>query len=251
MTQREVAIPTPDGTCDASLHTPAGDGPWPAVIVFPDAGGVRPTFHAMAQRLADLGYAVLLPNLFYRLGPFEPFDMETAFTDAAERQRLMTMVGSVTKEAAARDTGAFLDFLAAQPEVAGTPSGIRVGTTGYCMGGGLALSAAGRFPDRVGAAASFHGGQLASAAPDSPHLLAGSITAKVYVAGAADDASFDDEQFERLSAALTGAGVDHTLVTYPAAHGFAVPDNPTYDETAAARHWQALEELYAAALTTP
>ena len=125
-----------------------------------------------------------------------------------------------------------LDFLAAQPEVADT----KVGTTGYCMGGGLPLTAAGRFPDRVGAAASFHGGQIATTAPDSPHLLAGAMTATVYVAGAENDASFDDEQFDRLSTALTDAGVDHTLVTYPAAHGFAVPDNPTYDEAAAARH---------------
>jgi carboxymethylenebutenolidase len=244
MTQRDVLIPTPDGTCDASLHTPSGAGPWPAVIMFPDAGGVRPTFHAMAQQLADLGYAVLLPNFYYRLGEIKPFDMKTVFSDGDERKRLMTLVSSVTKEEAARDTGAMLEFLAAQPEVADA----KVGTTGYCMGGGFALTAAGRFPDRVGAAASFHGGQIASTAPDSPHLLVGSMQAAVYVAGAENDQSFDDEQFQRLSGALKDAGVDHTLVTYPALHGFAVPDNPTFDEAAAARHWQALEELYGSAL---
>jgi carboxymethylenebutenolidase len=246
MPQRDVSIPTPDGTCDASLHTPAGAGPWPAVIMFPDAGGVRGTFHDMAQRLADLGYAVLLPNFYYRLGPIAPFDMKTVFTDADERKRLMGLVSSVSKEEVARDTEARLAFLAEQPEVADTT----VGTTGYCMGGGFALTAAGRFPDRVGAAASFHGGQIASTAPDSPHLLAGAIEATVYVAGAEDDASFDDEQFQRLSTALTAAGVDHTLVTYPAAHGFAVPDNPTYDAAAEARHWQALEDLSGSALVT-
>ena len=245
MTQRDVLISTPDGTCDASLHTPAGGGPWPAVIMFPDAFGVRDTFHAMAQRLADLGYAVLLPDPYYRSGPFAPFDANTAFADPDERKRLMDLIGTVTKDAATRDTGAYLEFLAAQPEVADT----KVGTTGYCMGGGFALTAAGRFPDRVGAAASFHGGQIASTAPDSPHLLAGAITATVYVAGAENDGSFDDEQFDRLSKALTEAGVDHTLVTYPAAHGFAVPDNPTYDEAAAARHWDALQTLYGSALT--
>jgi carboxymethylenebutenolidase len=244
MTQRDVSIQTPDGTCDASLHTPSGDGPWPAVIMYPDAGGVRETFHEMAQRLADLGYAVLVPNFYYRLGEIAPFDMRTAFSDPDERNRLMGLVGSVTKEQATRDAEALLDWLAAQPEVADT----KVGTTGYCMGGGLALNAAGRFPDRVGAAASFHGGQIASTAPDSPHLLAGEMEATVYVAGAENDPSFDDEQFERMSKALTEAGVDHTLVTYPALHGFAVPDNPTYDEAAAARHWQALEELYGSAL---
>ncbi|HEU4839870.1 MAG TPA: dienelactone hydrolase family protein [Ilumatobacteraceae bacterium] len=245
MTQRDVSITTPDGTCDASLHTPDGAGPWPAVIMFPDAGGVRATFHDMGQQLADLGYAVLVPNFYYRLGPIEPFDMQTVFSDKDERDRLMALVTSVTKEQVASDTGAMLDFLAAQPEVADT----KVGTTGYCMGGGFALTAAGRFPDRVGAAASFHGGQIASTAPDSPHLLAGSMDATVYVAGAENDGSFDDEQFDRLSKALTDAGVDHTLVTYPAAHGFAVSDNPTYDEAAATRHWEALAALYGSALT--
>jgi carboxymethylenebutenolidase len=245
MTQRDVMIPTADGTLDASLHTPEGTAPWPAVIMFTDAGGVRPTFHAMAQRLADLGYAVLLPNVYYRLGEFAPFDMKTVFADPDERARLMSMVGSVTKEQATRDTEAMLDFLAEQPEVGGTA----VGTTGYCMGGGLALNAAGRFPDRVRAAASFHGGRIATDAPDSPHLLAESMTATtVYVAGAENDPSFDDEQFERLSTALRDAGVDHTLLTYPALHGFAVPDNPTHDEAAEARHWDALAALYASTL---
>jgi len=244
MSERDVLIPTPDGTCDASLHTPAGSGPWPAVIMYPDAGGVRPTFRAMGQHLADLGYAVLVPNMYYRLGEVQPFDMDTVFSNADERKRLMSLVSSVSKAQATVDTGAMLDFLAAQREVADA----KVGTTGYCMGGGLALNAAGRFPDRIGAAASFHGGYIASDAPDSPHLLADEMTAKVYVAGAANDASFDDAEFARMSAALTGAGVDHTLVTYDAAHGFAVPDNPTYDKAAEARHWDALEALYGSAL---
>ena len=246
MAHRLVKIPTADGVCGASLHTPApGAGPWPAVIMYPDAGGVRGTFHDMAQRLADLGYAVLLPDPYYRAGAYEPFDGATAFTDPDERARLRELIATVTEEGAARDTEAMLAFLAEQPEVA---PGTKVGTTGYCMGGSFALTAAGRVPDRVGAAASFHGGNIASTAPDSPHLLAGSMRAKVYIAGAENDRSFDDEQRDRMSTALRDAGVDHVLVTYPAAHGFAVPDNPTYDEAAAERHWQALADLYGAAL---
>ncbi len=246
MPERHVSIITPDGTCDATLHTPTGDGPWPGVILFTDAYGVRPTMHDMAQHLADLGYAVLLPDLYYRSGGFEPFDPATGFSDPDERARLMALVSSVTKEAATRDTGAFLEFLAAAPEVADT----LVGTTGYCMGGGLSLTAAGRFPDRVGAAASFHGGRIATDEPDSPHLLAPAMEATVYVAGAVDDASFDDAAFERMEAALTDAGVDHEVVTYPAHHGFAVPDNGTFDEAASERHWQALADLYGSALTS-
>src|SRR6478735_4914550 len=111
MTQRDVEIPTPDGTCNATLHSPEGAGPWPAVIMYPDAGGVRPTFHEMATRLASRGYAVLLPDIYYRSGAYEPFDLSTAFTDPTERDRLMGMVASVTKEAATRDAGAMLDFL--------------------------------------------------------------------------------------------------------------------------------------------
>jgi carboxymethylenebutenolidase len=244
VSHREVLITTPDGTCDASLHTPSDTGRWPAVVMYPDAGGARATFRAMAQQLAQLGYSVLLPNLYYRAGEVEPFDLRIVFTDPGERARLTELARSVTEEDVARDTGAMLDFLAEQPEVSGT----KVGTTGYCMGGSFALTAAGRYPDRVAAAASFHGGNIASTAPDSPHLLAGSMQAKVYIAGAADDRAFDAEQFARMSKALTDAKVAHILVTYPAAHGFAVPDNPAYDDRAAARHWRALKDLYASSL---
>ncbi|HWL43476.1 MAG TPA: dienelactone hydrolase family protein [Ilumatobacter sp.] len=244
MNRRDVEIATADGVFDAGLHTPDGSGPWPAVIMYPDAGGRRDTMHAMAQRLADLGYAVLVPNFYYRLGDYEPFDLATAFSDADERQRIFAMIQSVTTENITADTAAMLEFLAAAPEVADG----KVGTTGYCMGGRISFAMAGRFPDRVGAAASFHGGGLATDAPDSPHLLAAAITAKVYVAGAENDGSFDEAQFSRLSQALTEAGVDHTLVTYPALHGFAVPDLPVYDEPAAERHWEAMEELFGSVL---
>jgi carboxymethylenebutenolidase len=244
MPKLDVSVPTPDGTCPASLFTPEGTGPWPAVVVFPDAGGARPTFDEMGQRLADLGYVAFVPDIYYRHGGYEPFDMMTAFGDAAERARLMGMARSVTKAMAASDTGAFLEFLAGRPEVAGT----KVGTTGYCMGGGLALTAAAHYPDRVAAAASFHGGRLATEAPDSPHLLAERIAGRVYVAGAENDASFPPEQEAKLKSALADAGVEHTVETYPAGHGFAVPDNPTYDAEADARHWAALADLYGSTL---
>jgi len=242
-----VSVPTPDGTCPAALFTPDGSdgaGAWPAVIMFPDAGSLRPAFHEMGQQLADLGYAAFVPDVYYRHGEYAPFDFATVFGDEAERNRLFGMVRSVTKAMAASDTGAFLDFLAAQPQVAGT----KVGTTGYCMGGGLSLTAAAHHPDRIAAAASFHGGRLADDAPDSPHLVADRIAGRVYVAAAENDGSFPPEQADRLEAALKEGGVEHTIETYPAAHGFAVPDSPTYDAGAAARHWTAMADLYGATL---
>jgi len=242
MPRTDVTVRTEDGACAATLHTPSSGGSWPAVILYPDAGGVRETFGAMADRLAGLGYAVLLPDTFYRTGGYAPFDLATVFSDPAERERLMSLAASVTPEMMVRDAGAFLGFLAGRSEVSGTS----VGTTGYCLGGRMSLMAAGHYPDRVAAAASFHGGRLAAADdPDSPYLLADRIRATVHVAAAENDGSFPPDQYQRLEQALTTAGVKHTMDTYPAAHGFAVPDNPTYDAAADQRHWAALTELYA------
>src|SRR4051812_22286664 len=246
MPQRDVTIRTTDGTLDASLHVPeVGDGTWPAVIMFPDAGGLRPAFRNMGQQLADYGYVVVVPNPYYRSGPFEPFDMETAFSDDAERKRLFALIASVTKDGAARDTEAMLGFLDGLPEVT---RGAKVGTTGYCMGGGLSLNAAGRFGDRIGGAASFHGGRIATDSPDSPHLLAPSMRARGYIGAARDDASFDEDQAELLTSALSEAGVDFELVWYDALHGFAVPDNPPYDKRADELHWEAMADLFGATL---
>jgi carboxymethylenebutenolidase len=246
MKRTDENVTTADGVCPSIVITPDGDGPWPAVILFMDAGGVRPAMIGMAEQLAGMGYVAFLPEMYYRHGEYKAFDFDTVFADADERERLMAMVGSVTKAMAASDAGAFLEFLSSLPAVAGT----KVGTTGYCMGGGLSLTAAAHHPDRIVAAASFHGGQLASDAPDSPHRVVGQITGRVYVAAAENDASFPPEQAALLEEALSVAGVDHTIETYPALHGFAVPDNPTYDADAAARHWRALDNLYGAMLTS-
>jgi carboxymethylenebutenolidase len=212
--------------------------------MYPDAGGVRPTFQEMAARLAGFGHAVLLPDVYYRSGDWEPFEMETVFGDPEQRKRLMTMVGSVTPDMIASDAAAFFDFLASRPEVKGDAFGV----CGYCMGGRTSVIVAGLVPDRVGAVGSFHGGGLVTDDASSPHLLADGIKATVYVAGAENDASFTTDHAETLDKALTAAGVKHTVEFYPAAHGFAVPDNPPYDEEAAERHWIALQELFETAL---
>jgi carboxymethylenebutenolidase len=241
----DVEISTPDGTSPGSLHVPTGAGPWPGVLLLPDAGGLRETKRVMADRLAGMGYVTLVPDVYYREGAWPPFDVATVFTDPVERARLSRYMGTLTPERITSDTGAYLDFLLARPEVAGAAAG----TTGYCMGGRLSMITAGAHPDKVAAAASFHGGGIAVADdPQSPHLAAGRITATVYVAGAEDDDHFTAEQAQLLDSALTDAGVRHTVEFYPAKHGFAVPDNPTYDAAAEERHWKALEALYGSVL---
>ena len=238
------AVTTPDGSCPVTLAIPDGDGPWPGVILYPDAGGARAALRDMAERLADLGYVVLVPDVYYRSGDWAPFSMKDVFNDKAERQRLFAMIGSVTPDAMESDARAFFDYLAARPEV----SGETFGTTGYCMGGRTSLTVAGRVPERVAAAMSFHGGGLAADDPGSPHLLADKIRAAVYVGGAADDASFTEAQAETLDQALTAAGVEHTIEWYPALHGFAVPDNAPYDKAAAEKHWDAMKDFFGAHL---
>jgi carboxymethylenebutenolidase len=234
-------VTTPDGTCPVTFATPDGQGPWPAVVMYPDAGGKRLVFSQMAQKLADFGYAVLVPDIYYRSGDWAPFDLNTAFSNPEERNRLMTMMGEITPDKMASDAAAFFDYLAARPEVKGSA----FGTTGYCMGGRTSLVVAGRVPDRVAAAMSFHGGGLATDDPGSPHLLADQMRAAVYVAGAENDASFTPEAAERLDKALTAAGVEHTIETYPAAHGFAVADHSgVYNPAAAHRHWDAMQSFY-------
>ena len=212
--------------------------------MYPDAGGTRAAIRDMAERLAGLGYVVLVPDVYYRSGDWAPFSMKDVFNDKAERQRLFSMIGSVTPDAMESDARAFFAYLAARPEV----SGETFGTTGYCMGGRTSLIVAGRVPERVAAAMSFHGGGLASDDDGSPHLLADKIRAAVYVGGAADDASFTKAHAETLDNALTDAGVAHTIEWYPALHGFAVPDNAPYDEAAAEKHWQAMKDFFGAHL---
>jgi carboxymethylenebutenolidase len=241
MTRVDVEIPTADGRAKGTLHVPAGDGPWPGVLLFPDGGGFRETIREMGDHLAGLGYVTLVPDVFYRSGDWAPFDITTVFSDERERTRLFAIISTLTNDRIVADAGAFADFLLARPEV----TGAAIGTTGYCMGGRMSMLAAGGLGAKIRAAASFHGGRIAVADdPDSPHLAADRIAATVYVAGAIEDNSFTAEQAELLDGALSAAGVEHAVEFYPARHGFAVPDNDTYDPQASARHWEALRQLY-------
>jgi carboxymethylenebutenolidase len=237
---KRVEIEAKAGSCRSYVFRPTGEGPFPGVLVFMDGVGIRPAMLAVGERLADNGYFALLPDLFYRSGPYEPMDPRIMFGDPEQRKVLMEKFFALATGAnVMSDTQAFLDYLAAESDV--RRGG--VATTGYCMGGGMSLRAAGTYPDQILAAASYHGSRLASDAPDSPHLLVPKMKARVYVAGASEDPSFPDDMKQKLEAALTEAGVDHTVETYPARHGWVLEDTPAFDATSAERHWQTLLAL--------
>lgn len=241
MARTDLTITTPDGDARAYSFTPdAGEGPWPAAIFYMDAPAIRPALFDMAQRLANAGYYVLLPDMFWRIGPYEPIDLKSITTDEQRRAVFGKMFGSTSPEKAMSDTGAFLDYLAQQPQV----KGLKVGATGYCMGGAMVLRAAGTYPNRIAAGGAFHGGNLATDAEDSPHLLIPKMKAKILVAGADEDRGFDDAQCERLDAAFKAAGTDAVVTIYRGAkHGYAPADMPVYNLEAAERHWRELIAL--------
>ena len=239
MPNEQITIRTRDGECPSYVATPAGDGPWPAVILYMDAGGIRPAVNEMAQRLAGAGYVVLLPDLFYRYGSYGPFDAKEVFAGDF-RAILGPLMATTGNDKAAADTEAFLAYLDTRGDVAGR----KLGAVGFCMGGGMALAAAGTYPDRFGAVASFHAGNLATAAHDSPHLFAPHLKAEIYVGAAENDGSYPPEMAARFEQALAQAGVRYQAETYPAAHGWMKPDFPVYDHAAAERGWTEMLALF-------
>ncbi len=240
--REHITITTQDGVCPATVLRPQGDALLPAVIFYMDGFGIRPALVDMAERLANAGYLVLLPDLYYRRGPYEPLDPKALFATPNFREVIGPMMASTNNRLAAEDTAAFLSWLDQREDVAGK----RVGTTGYCMGGGMSITVAGTYPDRIAAAASFHGGNLATESPMSPHLVAPNIKGFVYVAGADKDASYPPEMAERLEKALADGKVPHRCEIYgDALHGWTMTDFPVYDEAAADRHLREMTALFA------
>ena len=242
MASQNLTIQTSDGICPATLLTPEGKLAG-TVILYMDAFGPRAGLRQMAERMAGLGHAVLVPDLFYRNAPYGPFDAKTGFAVPETRAQLRALIDGTSQAMTIADTGAFLDTLGANG--LGGP----VAAVGYCMGGARALHAAAHYPDRVVAAASFHGGNLASEADDSPHRMAGLIRARIMVGTAGVDASFPPEQAARLAEALRAAEVDHVIENYAGMkHGWCVPDHAVFDPDGAERHWQRLAVFLAETL---
>lgn len=245
---KQIAIQTDDGTCPAYTFEPAGGAggkALPGVLLFMDGIGMRPALYPIAQRIADHGYFVLMPDVFYRAGAYQAPDPKELFGNPeAGKAWFGKMFQQAQPALVMKDVKAYLAVLDAQPGVAHGA----YATTGYCMGGRLAIIAAGTYPDRFAAAAAFHPGGMATDDPSSPHLLAPKITARVLVAGAQDDPSFPDAQKEKLAAAFAAAGTNAKVETYPAKHGWVPSDTPVHDAAQAERHFQATFELFDRAL---
>jgi carboxymethylenebutenolidase len=245
VTSKTIDIKTADGICDSYVSCPNTGGPFPAVLFFMDGIGIRAVLRDMADRLALSGYFVLLPNMFYRRGPAAPVEV-SEILKPENRPALMDLVQSLTPERVMRDAGVFIEFLAVQREV---KTAGPIGLTGYCMGGSMVVRTAAHYPERIASAASFHGGRLATDAPDSPHRLVNRITAELYFGHADQDQSMTADDIVRLEHALQEAGTHHRSELYTGAlHGFTMSDMPVYDQAASDRHWDRLLDLYARTL---
>ncbi|WP_110657153.1 dienelactone hydrolase family protein [Salinicola halimionae] len=243
MPHEQIVIVTHEGECKTHIFT-SGDKPGgPAVVFYMDAGGIRPAVLAMAQRLADAGFVVLLPDLFYRYGPYGPFDPQEVFKGDV-RAILGPLMATTGISRSVADTEAFLTYLDTRTDVRGS----KVGAVGFCMGGGMAIAAAGSWPDRFTAVASFHGGNLATDAVDSPHIFVDTLKAELYMAVAENDASYPPSMAEQFEHSLTKAKVRYQTEIYSAAHGWMKPDFPVYDEEAAEYGWQQMLEFFSRTL---
>ncbi|MBU2663367.1 dienelactone hydrolase family protein [Actinoplanes bogorensis] len=238
-----VQIPTADGTADAYFVRPDGDGPFPGVLLFMDAFGLRPRIAEMAERIAERGFAVLAPNILYRGGPsplVSPEELADNEKRGAAFGRLMPMIQGLTADRVAADSATYLGFLHAQQGVAAGP----VPIVGYCMGGTNALRAAEAHPDQINAVASFHAGRVVTDQPDSPHLAVGSLSGEVYFGHADNDQSMTPDQIQALESALGEAGVTYTSEVYTGApHGFTMSDTAMHHPEGEQRHWENLFAL--------
>jgi len=251
--ESDVTIKTPDGTCDAAFIHPA-TGAHPGVLIWADAFGLRPVMRDIGRRIAAEGYSVLVPNPFYRIAKAPLFQNAAVFDfqNQAEMAKLGPLMASVNAPGAVeKDAPAYVAFLDQQPQV---DRAKKIGTQGYCMGGPLVVKTAAIVPDRIGAGASFHGGGLVTDKPDSPHLLAPKIRARMYFAVASNDDARQPDAKIKLKDAFAAAHVPVDVEVYPAKHGWCVPDmpvedgSPIYSKPEAERDWARLVALYKTAL---
>ncbi len=244
--ETDVEVKTPDGTCDAALYHPKGKGTWPAVIVWPDALGLRPAFRDMGRRLASSGYVVLVPNPFYRSAKAPVFGPGFSFQNPDDMKKLGALRAPMTPDAVGRDGVAFMAFLDSQKV---TNHKAKAGVVGYCMGGPMTLQSAAAAPGRIGAGCSFHGGGLVSDRPDSPHLLVAKIKASYHFGIAVNDDTRQPDAKDKLKEAFAAAKLPATIEVYEGSqHGWCVKDSAIYNQVQAEKAWGAMLALYKATL---
>jgi len=243
--EKDVEVKTADGVADAVLFHPAGKGTWPAVLIWTDIAGLRPTFREMGRRLAAQGYVVLVPNPFYRSIKGVVATPGFDFSKPEDRARVMGYRQAMSNEGVDSDAKAYLAFLDAQPQ---TNKKKKVGVQGYCMGGPLSFRTAAAVPGRIGAVGSFHGGGLTTKTPDSPHLLIPKTNASYLVAVAQNDDKAQPDSKDILKAAFAEAKKTATVEVYAANHGWCVKGSQVYNEAEAERAWAELTKLYKASL---
>ena len=241
----DIEIKTPDGTCDAFIVSPT-KGKHPGVLLWPDIFGLRPTMKEMATRLAGGGYTVLVINPFYRTQKAPTAPDHPDFSNAAVRDPLMKLAGTLSPTTAVTDAKAFVAYLDAHPAV---DKKKKMGTQGYCMGGPFVFRTAAEFPDRIGAAASFHGGGLVTDKPESPHLLIPKMKAQFLVAIAENDDMRQPEAKTVLKDSFEKAKLPAEIEVYAGAqHGWCPPDSQVYNHDQAEKAWSRLTALYGKAL---
>jgi carboxymethylenebutenolidase len=245
VTERDVEIDTPDGICDAYFVHPS-EGKHPAVLVWPDILALRPAFRTMGKRLAQSGYAVLVINPYYRSAKAPVVGLGASFQDQETRDKVIPFYRELSQTTHQTDARAFVGWLDQQVAV-DTSKGI--GTQGYCMGGPMIMNAAAAVPDRIKAAASFHGGGLATDKESSPHLQIPKMQADFLIAVAENDDARYPEEKNILKTAFADNGLDAEIEVYPGAlHGWCVLDSRVYNKEQAERAWSRLLALYERAL---
>ena len=245
LVESDVSITMADGVSDAFFVHPK-EGKHPGVLMWPDIRGLRPAFKAMAKRLAAEGYAVLVVNQFYRDAKAPITAEGEQFSDPAVRARIMPMYRNLDHAASMSDARDYITFLDQQPAV---DTSRKIGTAGYCMGGPLIVRTAGAVPERVGAAASFHGGGMVTDKPDSPHLLIPTSKAHVLHAIAENDDERNPTVKGDLAKAYEAAGTPAEIEVYKGTlHGWCPPDSRVYNEAQAEKAWARMLALFNTAL---
>ncbi len=245
MIEKEIEIRTADGTADGILFQADDGRRCPGVIHLTDIAGIRPSHRAMAQRLAEKGYTVLLPNIFYRTGRTPIFDFVPKFGEERTMKRFGELRAPLTPEATERDAASYVDFLAANSSV----SAGAMGVVGYCFTGAMAMRTAAVRPAKIAAAASFHGGGLFTDGPTSPHHVLPRIKAELYFGHATNDQSMPKEAIEKLDRALAAWGGKYQSEVYQDAyHGWTTADAPVFNQPQAERAFEKLTALFARTL---